>query len=284
MKVGRPIWACLVVLTACSQGQKGTPIGTLKTRARTIPSTVPTDADNGSVSPNRSRAFSMDHWKLTLPIKGPGNSPLEISPSDLVAGFEQKPYFERGSKLVFRCPVEGYTTSGSSYPRSELRERVDPDSDRKNWDGQDTYILSASCRVVAFPPKKAHIIVGQIHGYKSKPLVKLRWTNGEIQALVKEKPSSNREIKYLFGRVDDQFFNYQIKVNNGVLELTVNGKRVTHAFFRRNGSDTGWSKERFYFKAGAYVNSNLKYDLKGAYGEVHFKALTVNNPDYGKKE
>ncbi|MDF1663103.1 MAG: polysaccharide lyase family 7 protein [Planctomycetota bacterium] len=222
----------------------------------------------------------MDHWKLTVPIKGQGKGPLEISPKDLVAGFELEPYFLRGTELVFRCPVEGYTTSASSYPRSELRERVDPKSDKKNWDGHGRYILSASCQVVAFPPKKPHIIVGQIHGYKSQPLVKLRWTNGELQALVKDKPSSNKETKYFFGRVGGQFFNYQIKVNKGILELTVNGKTVTHAFFVRNGSETGWRKERFYFKAGAYVNSNLNYDSKGSYGEVHFKALKVVNPDY----
>src|SRR5689334_23501229 len=74
--------------------------------------------------------FDLSHWKLTLPDA----SASELSAAQLVAGYTNASFFFTGpdGAMVFWCPVTGGTTSGSSYPRSELRELINPSDDNVN--------------------------------------------------------------------------------------------------------------------------------------------------------
>ena len=67
--------------------------------------------------------LDLSNWKLTLPT-GDEGSPDEITQPELDT-FSVDPYFmlnDDASAVVFRADVDGVTTSGSGYPRSELRE------------------------------------------------------------------------------------------------------------------------------------------------------------------
>src|SRR5277367_1496316 len=109
--------------------------------------------------------FDLSHWKLTLPDA----SVSEIQAAQLVAGYTNASFFYTGSDgaMVFWCPVTGGTTSESSYPRSELREELNPPNDDVNWTGYGSNILSAQCKVLQVP-STGKVIIGQIHSVTGK--------------------------------------------------------------------------------------------------------------------
>jgi hypothetical protein len=212
--------------------------------------------------------FDLSHWKLTLPDSGAS----EKSPVQLTGGFTNQ-YFFTGpdGAMVFWCPVTGGTTSGSSYPRSELREMIDPSDDNVNWTGYGTHTLAAQCKVTQQPPTSKKVIIGQIHGFNVDPLIKLQSSNGKIEALVKDKPAGGSDIKYTFATIGlNSNINYQIQVVNGWLTLTVNGLVTNHNFF---ATSPAWTNQTFYFKAGDYCQEAGTNSAEGS--SVRFYALTV---------
>src|SRR5262245_50376744 len=120
--------------------------------------------------------FDLSHWKLTLPDA----LASEVSPILLAAGATNDAFFTGADgAMVFSCPVTGGTTIGSLYPRCELRELFDPFDDNLNWTGYGTHVLNAHCRVMQLPSTRKTII-GQIHSYIGKPLVKLQFNGDQI--------------------------------------------------------------------------------------------------------
>ena len=94
---------------------------------------VPLDA-----SKHPGANFDLSHWKLQLPDA----SATEVSAAELVAGFTNSFFYsDPDGTMVFSCPVTGGTTSGSTFPRCELREMLDPEDETMNWTGYGTHIL-----------------------------------------------------------------------------------------------------------------------------------------------
>ncbi|MCU0789347.1 MAG: polysaccharide lyase family 7 protein, partial [Verrucomicrobia bacterium] len=154
--------------------------------------------------------FDLTHWYLGLPVDSSGGTSgdsASISASQLVAGYSNALYFYTGADgaMTFWAPVTGATTSGSDYPRSELREQISPPSNDINWSGYGFHILNATCRVTQVPDSKK-VIIGQIHTKTgdARPLVKLQYNNGTIEALVKVYASDtmpNTDNKLTFQNV-----------------------------------------------------------------------------------
>src|ERR1035438_2647759 len=118
--------------------------------------------------------FDLSHWKLQLPTAGgvltcSGGSVDEEKPAQL-AGFTNT-YFYTGSdgSMVFWAPINGATTSGTTNPRSELREELTPGSDSVNWILYGTHILDGQCKVLQVSSAKK-VIIGQIHAESSAAL------------------------------------------------------------------------------------------------------------------
>jgi len=215
--------------------------------------------------------FELTHWKLTLPDA----SASEISPAQLTAGSTNS-YFATGADgaMTFSCPVTGGTTMGSSYPRSELRELVDPRNDNVNWTGYGTHVLNAQCRVKEVPSSKK-LIIGQIHAFSGNayPLVKLQFNNGLMEALVKESPSSPADTTLTFANVGlSNLISYQLKMVDGLLSVTVNGTTQSVNVFQ---TDPAWTNQTFYFKAGNYCQDNSGATNEGAV--VSFYQLNVEH-------
>jgi hypothetical protein len=151
---------------------------------------------------------------------------MEISARQLAAGYINPEFFysEASGEIVFWCPVNGATTENTEYPRSELREVIDPLDDNVNWGAPGTHVLEARCRVREVPSSQK-VIIGQIHSYsgKARPLIKLQFYKGMIEALVKESPAKGKDIKLVFPEVGlDRDFTFQIKLEDGLLSVTVN--------------------------------------------------------------
>lgn len=75
-------------------------------------------------------------------------------------------------------------------------------------------------------PSNPKVIIGQIHSYtgKTSPLVKLQYSKGRLEALVKRSPTGGKDQKLTFVGGDlNTDIAYQIKLQDGVLTITVNG-------------------------------------------------------------
>ncbi|WP_372720007.1 polysaccharide lyase family 7 protein [Novipirellula sp.] len=222
--------------------------------------------------------IDLSHWKLTLPTDASNRfsgHPSEVSASKLVAGF-QNAYFQTDARghLVFWCPVNGATTEGTEFPRSELREMPDPNAPDVNWPAHGTHILDARCRVMQVP-SNSKVIIGQIHSYtgKTKPLIKLQYFKGRVEALVKVSPNAGKDKKLTFSGGDlNSEIAYQIKLHDGVLTVTVNGVTQTQNILQ---NDNDWADQTFYFKAGVYPQDNEGDATEGA--RVVFTALNVTH-------
>ena len=210
--------------------------------------------------------FDLSHWKCTLP----DGTATEISPSRLVGGYTSE-FFYTGSDgaMTFWCPVTGGTTPNSQYPRSELRELIDPRSSSRNWSLNGTHILRAGCKVLQ-APSGGKVIIGQIHGYDAPPLIKLQWDDGVVFALFKNSPSGS-DVKHSLGAIGlGQRFDYEIRVVDGLASVSANGTTRNYDF---RGTD--WMTNAFYYKAGAYVQDNAGPVEEG--GRVAFYALTASH-------
>lgn len=218
-----------------------------------------------------SKNFDLSVWSLTLPIGAVGN-PTIIPSAQLVAGYTSA-YFFTGSDgaMVFWAPVTGVTTSGSKFPRSELRE--DQNGSKYNWSlGAGTSTLTASVAVDTLPPSNK-IVVGQIHGtgVTDLPLIELAYKAGQIVAEVIANPNVNTQVDTVVGSGIGvgTVFDYSIQTTPGsMLVVSVNGK-VGYS----QVVDASWSTQQFYFKAGDYVQDNTGTSTQG--GQVSFYALSI---------
>jgi hypothetical protein len=229
------------------------------------------------VSAAPSSNFDLSHWKLTLPVDVSGGTSgvaTEISTAQLAAGFTNEFFYSApDGGMVFWCPVIGATTSGATFPRSELREMLDPRDTSVNWTADGTHILRGQCKVTQQPDAGA-IIIGQIHGYSySQRLVKLQFNNGVVQAYIRNSPTMSGDTKFTYANVPlNGTINYEIKVVDGVASIAVNGVTNSFDFF---ASDSAWRTIDYYFKAGSYVQDNVGTLMEG--GRVAFYQLSVTH-------
>jgi len=227
----------------------------------------------GQLDPARppSGNFDLSHWKLTLPDA----DSTEIPAAQLMVGFTNSFFFTAADgAMVFSCPVAGGTTPGSAYPRCELRELLLPSNEAVNWTGFGTHILNAQCRVMQLPSTRKTII-GQIHSFggNAYPLVKLQFNSGKVEALVKTSPNSPADTSLPFANIAlGTRIDYQLKVVDGLLSMTVNGINQSVNVFQ---TDPAWTNQTFYFKAGNYCQDNSGTANEGAV--VSFHRLSVEH-------
>jgi hypothetical protein len=212
--------------------------------------------------------FDLSHWYLTLPVDSSGattGTAVTISAAQLAAGYTNPPYFYTGTDgaMVFYCPATGATTSGSTNPRSELREELNTNDNSVDWTANGVNVLTAQCMANDIA-SGGQMGIGQVHGYNpNMPLVILRYDNslnqGVIDATVKYNTSNapvngNTDATLTFTNVGlNQLINYQIVVSNGVAIITVNGQVQSQNFY---ATDPNWTNASFYFKLGDYYVNN----------------------------
>jgi len=73
-------------------------------------------------------SIDLNNWKLTLDVEDPKDSkkPLEIFCPQLLT-FQHPHFIKTPDSITFKAECGGKTTSGSKYPRSELREMIKGD-------------------------------------------------------------------------------------------------------------------------------------------------------------
>jgi hypothetical protein len=220
--------------------------------------------------------LDLTDWKLTLPV---GDEPDEADEVEqpALARFQVAPFFRvdpTGKGVAFRAHVGGATTSGSGYPRSELREMTDGGSDEASWSNESgEHVMQLTAAITATPKEKPEVSVAQIHGEDDVvAMVRL-----EKNRLFVERDGED------VGELDDAYrlgrkFALELKATPAGVRVTYNGSSVVE--YDEVGDDN-------YFKAGCYTQASDKpqeddpedqqYDKPDAYGEVVIYALSVQH-------
>lgn len=228
------------------------------------PTDPPTNPPGGDVP---AKVLDLTNWKVTLPI-GSNEKPTEIKQPAL-ATYSHDPYFKvAGNGVQFRAPVNGVTTSGSSYPRAELREMTGNGTQNAAWSSTSgTHTLTVKEAFVKLPAVKPHLVGAQIHGGDDDVTVfrlegtKLYITNGD-----------DPHYKLVTGDyVLGTPFEAKFVVSGGQIKAYYNGVLQTTLKKSLSGA---------YFKAGAYTQANCEKSSPCStsnYGEVHIFGLSVQH-------
>ncbi len=211
--------------------------------------------------------FDCGQFKLTLPVDSKGSNIGEaIEIKHLTPDFEIKPYFYKSKSggQIFSGPFDGSTTSGSHYPRCELKE-IDKATGNDNftWKIKQGGTLTATLRVLELPITSkggaGDIVIGQIHGPNDE-LCRLKYGLGQIYFVDDKAGSKKKETKFILlsdtGKPTiiplNDSFSYRIAVTDGkILTVTVLYQGKTYIAAETIGSF--WKDKGLYFKAGVYT-------------------------------
>ena len=242
----------------------------------------PTLTSREAVTPSKN--FNLIHWKITLPIDRNGAFSGTASEVKNLGGYLHRSYFYKGSDgaMVFKAPVEGATTAGSRYARSELREMNG--SERAAWTIKQGGYMKATLEIDQVPAlfngAKGRIIVGQVHGQDDE-LARLYWDKGTLYFENDMAGSTGKETKFALtnsmGAKPDvslnEKFTYTIDVTLDRVAVKVYADGQTYT-----ATDTihqAWKSDAFYFKAGTYLGVN---ETQGTgYGQTSFHALKFSH-------
>lgn len=208
--------------------------------------------------------FDLSNWKITLPVDSEGGtSGVAVEVKNLV-GYEDPKYFYDApdGAMVFSAMVDGATTSGSKYARSELREMNG--SDRAAWKLSEGGTMTATLEVDKVPQKDGgpgKIVIGQIHG-QDEELVRLYHENGKVYFVNDRAGSSNDETTFALKDASgkepnislNEKFSYKIDAKGDALTVEVYADGQTYTSTSKINSV--WQSDSFYFKAGAYLGVN----------------------------
>jgi hypothetical protein len=231
-----------------------------------------------------SANFDLSNWKITLPVDssgGFGGTAVEVKNLD---GYQHSKYFVTANDgaMVFNAPVNGATTSGSSYARSELREMNG--ADRAAWNLSTGGFMAATLEVDQVPTKtdgtQGRVIVGQIHG-QDEELVRLYWDKGTVYFQNDQAGSNNSETKFSLLNSAGQSpnislnekFSYTINAKGESLVVKVLADGQTYTSSTR--INDVWDTDSFYFKAGMYLGVNESTGTGS--GQSSFYALNFNH-------
>ena len=131
-----------------------------------LPEVAPglTDKSPDSTPAATGVRLDLSEWKLTLPV-GVKGKPIEVAHPRPDASADEHWFGQTPDHAVaFRAPVDGVTTSGSGYPRSELREMSADGASPASWSstsGQHTMRVFEA--FTHLPAGKAELVGAQIH-------------------------------------------------------------------------------------------------------------------------
>ncbi|BCA27906.1 MULTISPECIES: polysaccharide lyase family 7 protein [Pseudomonadaceae] len=233
--------------------------------------------------------FALENWNITVPQDADGNTTgkaITIRPDQLSGPYGyQSRWFRtdpQDGSMTFWTPINGATAGGSSSPRAELREMLDPTNLGVTWSGAGESVQDALLKVMQVP-RDGIVIVGQVHGYGSAPLILLYYRYdfskqtgrviAKLQGLPEQGPPYTNHVLATNIALGETF-SYQMKVSHNVAMASANGGPVATM-----AMDPAWNSETFYFKAGAYLHMHGDSATEGA--RVKFYRLAASHPNDG---
>ena len=239
------------------------------------PTFSPTPTTGGGSATYPAQVLNLTNWKITIPFDGSdsGTTADEIKQPAL-ATYKDPKYFyvsSAGNSVVFKAHTGGATTSGSGYPRSELREMTNNGSTEAAWSSSSgTHTLTIDQKITHLPAVKPHIVVGQIHD-GSNDVTTFRLEGSKLFIEINGVDGPVLTTNYQLGTR----FTVGFEVKNNQVKYFYNGTPISYTL---NKSFSG-----AYFKAGAYTQSSCQGTKKvpgetcDAYGEVEIYNVQVTH-------
>lgn len=208
--------------------------------------------------------LDLTNWKLTLPT-GQEGKPEEILEPELSSFTNAFFRLNEGRDgVVFTANAGGVTTSGSSYPRSELREMNG--QEMASWSNTaGTHTMRVREAVTRLPAVKPHVVAAQIHDAEDD-IIEVRLEGQRLLVQYNDgDDDATLDPAYALGTP----YDLEIDAADGHIRVSYNGTQKADIV----KSGAGW-----YFKAGSYVQSNLsRGDAPDAEGQVVIYALNVQH-------
>jgi len=227
-------------------------------------------------------------WYITLPVDANNAYVGEAKYIKPAGNTQVNPwyYVNTAGEQIFRAPVEGATTSGSNYARSELRE-LTANGALAAWQinsgtgGQ----MNATLKVKEVPTKLStntagKVVIGQIHG-PSDELVRMYYDAGEVYFVNDLGGNTAVETKYYLLDTGgahanvalNTSFSYKIRAKGHTLSVYAYIGGVTYSSVTTINSI--WDGQDLYFKAGVYLGQN---ETNGTgFGETAFSTIAVTH-------
>ncbi|MFH8533831.1 chondroitinase-B domain-containing protein [Streptomyces tendae] len=238
-------------------------------------------ADGGGEDPGGgSCAYPADvldlkNWYIGLPV-GEKESPTNVYQPELDT-YANDPWFTTDDDCTavrFRAPVNGVTTSGSKYPRSELREMTDSGESKASWSSTSgTHTMVIDQAITDVPEETPNVVAGQIHD-DSDDVSVFRLEGSKLYVTDEDEKAHLVTEDYELGTR----FQAKFVVSDGKIKAYYNGQLQTTLSKEFSGA---------YFKAGAYTQANCdKSDpcSEDNYGQVKIYGLSVTHSDGGDDE
>lgn len=218
-----------------------------------------------------SELLDLESWKLQLPT-GDDERPDEVTQPELDE-FVSDPWFvanEACDGVRFRAAVNGVTTSGSDYPRSELREMSADGSGETEWSTTEgTHSMVVEAAITQLPAEKPEVVAAQVHG-GDDDLTTIRLEGTSLY--VSDPDSDDYQLitdDYRLGTP----FKAEFRAADGAIEVYYND--TLQATVETDSSTA-------YFKTGAYTQANCENSApcdETNYGEVEVYGVTVSHQE-----
>lgn len=247
--------------------------------------------------------IDLSNWRLTLPVDtNDDGKPDNYWPEEMEQALESgalKPFFYKDSDgaIVFYCEMRAdrATTPNSKYPRTELREHIEPRNYEKNWTLDQGGRLSGILQVTRATPGSRFMVM-QIHGRLTReqketigkkdndapPLLKIYYNDDKLEVAHKVLKNSKTTgdsllIKSNWTDAEHYFFDKSLANNPFELEIVASRDQLEVILDGNSKKFTApdlltWPFEN-YFKAGNYLTTR---DEK-AFSEVKFYHLSIKH-------
>lgn len=242
------------------------------------------DADTHASTPLLpAEVLDLAAWKVTLPVDSAGQLgndrlAVEVKQPDLATYTSS--YVKAApdnQSVIFTAPVEGATTSGSEYPRCELREMRSAAENTANaswgFDDGGIHTMTITQAVLELPVAKPQLACGQIHDASDDNLIIL--ADGFAPTTGTTAATGTSTIPYAIrwkwdgatqpdplipDYVTGQTFTIKIEVRDNIMRIWADKGTAAHTL---RATKTGLvstfpasSSSGCYFKAGVYAQSN----------------------------
>lgn len=209
-------------------------------------------------------SVDLTRWKLTLPVVV--NGKVQEIPPPALSIYSDKYWTPQPDGYLCRTWHGGGTTSGSSNPRTELRE-LNADGSLASWSTtKGTHTMTVVTQVNRLTKVKPHVVLAQIHDDQDDVTV-WRLEGSKLYITKGDNPHAFQvRDNVALGEVLSLGFD----VSAGVVRYRLGGQVLDYALTAKTSS--------CYFRCGLYLQSNPKTapgESTDEYAEVVLHAATV---------
>lgn len=208
---------------------------------------------------------------------------VEKSIAEVGAGFSHNPEFMLNSArdaVIFRISMRAGTTSGSKYPRTEMREMTRSGGQMSTNFLTGEHWLQTTFKITHIQPQKPNVVVQQIHDASSDALqILTRKVGGRIKLMARINGNDN-DAWVLVDNYSGQEVTCRIRTGSfsGHCEIYINGALKLKC---GSGGVPALSPDgNCYFKYGVYPQSNSDTDSASEYASVEHRRVGTYHPGY----